>query len=189
LADVNNLFLTLVGSALEAAASYRASVLNLTTRVKSQQRALDGALLDVDRMMRLYGRHLLLQSYTTHFLRDDNTESLVQQGRKPPMTGLSTTAYPLTEEDWELAQPATIAQARSEGSMRTRLQEAFALIPMPHRAFPLHCPSSSVFLDGVCDVMSPSAHRKSMTNSQFALHSMVGPTSTRTTRCWMGSSS
>ena len=159
----------------------------MTTGIKAQQRALNGALLDLDRMVRLYGLHLLLQSYTTHFLRDANTQGLVQQGRKPPMTGLSTTAYPLTEEDWELATPATIAQARSEGPMRTRLQEPFALIPMPHRAFPLHCPSSSAWTE--CDVMSPSAHRKSMTNSQFAVHSMVGPTSTRTTRYWRGSSS
>ena len=65
------------------------------------------------------------------------------------MTGLSTTAYPLTEEDWKLATPASIAQARSEGPGRTRLQEPFALIPMPYRAFPLHCPSRSVSLDGV----------------------------------------
>ena len=76
-------------------------------------------------------------------------QDLVQQGRRPPMTGLSTTAYPLTEEDWELATPATIALARGEGPTRTRLQEAFALIPMPQRAFPLHCPSNSVALDGV----------------------------------------
>jgi hypothetical protein len=48
-----------------------------------------------------------------------------------------------------LATPASIAQARSEGPGRTRLQEPFAVIPMPHRAIPLHCPSRSVSLDGV----------------------------------------
>ena len=73
LSDVNNTLLTLVGPELVAVAPYRASVQNLTARVKSQQRALHGALLDVDRLIRLYGRHLLIQSYTNHFLRDDAT--------------------------------------------------------------------------------------------------------------------
>ena len=72
LSDVNNTLLTLVGPELVATAPYRSGVQHLIARVNSQQRALNGALLDVDRMMRLYGRHLLIQSYTTHFLWEDN---------------------------------------------------------------------------------------------------------------------
>ena len=67
-------------------------------------------------MVRIYGRHLLLQSFTNHFLKEPLTQERVNQGRKPLMTGLSTTtAFLLTEEDWVLATPASIAQARSEG--------------------------------------------------------------------------
>jgi hypothetical protein len=111
-------------------------------------------------MVRLYGRHILLQSYTKHFLRDPLTQDRVSQGRKPLMTGLSTTAFSLAEEEWTLATPASIAQARSEGTSRTRLQEPFAIIPMPHRAFPLHCQSNRVSLDGVsCYRVSQCTHR------------------------------
>ena len=55
LADVTNSFLTLDGSASQAVAPYRASVQGMTTGIKAQQRALNGALLDLDRMLRLYG--------------------------------------------------------------------------------------------------------------------------------------
>jgi hypothetical protein len=95
LSDLTNSFLTLDDSASQAVAPYRASVQDMINRIKAQQLALTGALFDLDRIMRLYGQHLLLQSYT-HFLRDPHTQAVVQQGHKPPMTGLSTTAYPLT---------------------------------------------------------------------------------------------
>ena len=91
---------------------YRDSIQALTAKIKQQQQALAGALFTLDRMVRLYGRHILLQSYTIHFLHEPGTEGRVSQGRKPSMVGLSTTAFSLAEEEWTLATPASIAQAR-----------------------------------------------------------------------------
>ena len=137
---------------------FREAIKALSAKIKQQQQALTGALFNLDRMIRHYGRLILIQNYTNHFLRESSTEERVNQGRKPPMVGLSTTAFPLAEEEWSLATAASIARARSEGNARTRRQEPFALIPMPQRAFPLHCQSLRVALDGVSRYMPLQAH-------------------------------
>ena len=158
LSALSERLLALSDSDTQHAQPYRDGMQALTAKIKQQQRALTGALFTLDRMVRLYGRHILLQSYTTHFLRDPVTQERVSQGRKPSMTGLSTTAFSLAEEEWTLATPASIAQARGEGNSRTRLQEPFAIIPMPHRAFPLHCQSNRVSLEGVSRYVPLKAH-------------------------------
>jgi hypothetical protein len=94
----------------------RDGVKDLTTKVKAAQQTMTTGLHRLDRIVRLFGRHLLLQSYTNHFLRDPITKERVTQERKPSLTGLSTTVYPLTEKNWVLATPASIAEARAEGS-------------------------------------------------------------------------
>jgi hypothetical protein len=149
LSTLSERFLAFSESDSQHVEPYREGMKDLTTKVKAQQQALTGALFTLGRMVRLYGRHHLLQSYTNHFLQDPPTKELVSLGRKPSMTGLSTTAFPLAEEEWTLATPASIARDRSEGTTRTRLQEPFTIISMPHRAFPPHCPSNRISLDGV----------------------------------------
>ena len=158
LADVTERLLALNETEAQHTQPFRDAIKALTAKIKQQQQALTGALFTLDRMVRLYGRHILIQSYTNHFLRESSTEERVTQGRKPSMVGLSTTAFPLAEEEWSLATSASIARARSEGNARTRRQEPFALIPMPHRAFPLHCQSKRVSLDGVSRLMPLQAH-------------------------------
>jgi hypothetical protein len=158
LTAVHERLLALVEADAQLALPFREAIKALTAKIKQQQQALTGALFNLDRMVRLYGRHILIQSFTNHFLRESSTEERVTQGRKPPMVGLSTTAFPLAEEEWPLATSASIARARSEGNARTRRQEPFALIPMPQRAFPLHCQSPRVALDGVSRYQPLKAH-------------------------------
>ena len=144
LSTLSERFLALSESDSQHVQLYQVGVQDLTAKVRVQQRALTGALFTLDIMVRLYGRHIRLQSYTKYFLRDPLTQDRVSQGRKPLMTGLSTTAFSLAEEEWTLATPASIAQARSEGTSRTRLQEyPGALRHYPH-ATPGVSPSLSI---------------------------------------------
>jgi hypothetical protein len=62
---------------------YREGEQAMTAKVKEQQRALSGALVTLDRIVRIYGRHILLQSYTTHFLRDPLQRSVSPKGVSP----------------------------------------------------------------------------------------------------------
>jgi hypothetical protein len=103
LAVVTERLLALSEAEAQHTRPYRDAIKALTAKIKQHQQALTGALFTLDRMVRIYGHHILIQSYTNHFLRESSTEERVTQGRKPSMVGLSTTAFPLAEEEWSLA--------------------------------------------------------------------------------------
>jgi hypothetical protein len=70
LAALTERFVALSESESQLVKPYREGVRDMTTKVKAQQQTLIGALFKQDRMVCLYGRHLLLQSHTIHFLKD-----------------------------------------------------------------------------------------------------------------------
>jgi hypothetical protein len=65
LSALSERFLALSESGSQHVQLYRVGVQDLTAKVKAQQRALTGMLFTLDRLVCLYGRHILLP--TTYF--------------------------------------------------------------------------------------------------------------------------
>ena len=63
--------------------------------------------------------------------------------------GLSNKAYALDHLEWLTASAETIARIRLDGPQRQRRQEPFALLPPLEQAYPLHCDSEHISLQGV----------------------------------------
>ena len=94
-------------------------------------------------------RHLLIQSHRVAHLTSDDVKDRVTQGRTPRILGLSNEAYALDHLEWLTASAETIARIRSDGPQRQRRQEPFALLPPLEQAYPLHCDSEHISLQGV----------------------------------------
>ena len=94
-------------------------------------------------------RHLLIQSHRVAHLTSDDVKDRVAQGRTPQILGLSNEAYALDHLEWLTASAETIARIRSDGPQRQRRQEPFALLPPLEQAYPLHCDSEHISLQGV----------------------------------------
>ena len=94
-------------------------------------------------------RHLLIQSHRVTYLTSDDVTNRVTQGRTPGFLGLSNEAFDLDHLEWLTASAETIARIRSDGPQRQRRREPFALLHPLEQAYPLHCDSEHISLQGV----------------------------------------
>ena len=96
-----------------------------------------------------FTRHLLIHSHRVTYLSSELLKDRVAQGRTPRILGLSNEAYGLDHLEWHTASSQTIASTRADGPQRQRRQEPFASMPPLEQAYPLHCDSVHISLQGV----------------------------------------
>ena len=96
-----------------------------------------------------FTRHLLIHSHRVTYLSSELVKDRVAQGRTPRILGLSNEAYGLDHLEWHTASSQTIASTRADGPQRQRRQEPFASMPPLEQAYPLHCDSVHISLQGV----------------------------------------
>ena len=133
-------------------------------------------------------RHLLIQSHRVAHLTSDDVKDRVTQGRTPRILGLSNEAYALDHLEWLTASAETIARIRSDGPQRQRRQEPFALLPPLEQAYPLHCDSEHISLQGV-DPYLPGAPQTTLIRNPFVSHCTRGTFSALTTKFLRASAS
>ena len=128
---------------------YKLALSKLSGDLKKTQEAIPGLSLNASARYHLSIRKALLRNFRYSTLSWHSAAEISAGQTYPQLVGVSSTGYSLNCTDWGKASHTSIQECRAEGPQRPRPQEPFAMLPVTHQAFPLHCDTPLVTASGL----------------------------------------
>ena len=135
---------------------YKLALSKLSGDLTKTREAIPGLSLNASARLHQAVRKSMLRNFRYTTLSWHSASEIDEGADYPQLVGVSSTGYPIDCTKWETANHASIHDCRAEGPSRPRPQEPFAMLPVTHQAYPLHCLSPLVTASGLT-ILTPEA--------------------------------
>jgi hypothetical protein len=128
---------------------HKLALTKLSGDLTKTKEAIPGLSLNATARHHQAVRKAMLRNFRYITLAWHSASEIAAGATYPQLVDVSSTGYPIDCSRWVTASHDSIQECRAEGPSRHRPQEPFAMLPVTHQAFPLHCDTPLVTASGL----------------------------------------